>query len=188
MPMPVTFTATEIEGVLQVETGLFRDQRGYFSESYSRDVWAAAGFQEAFLQDNLSLSAKGTLRGLHYQIEPASMGKLVRCLRGAIFDVAVDLRQGSPSFGKWVGRELNDENNLALWIPAGFAHGFLALSDGALVHYKCSNHHAPEYERALAWNDPQVAIAWPAQPAIISEKDAAAPTLEAAEYNFIYSA
>jgi dTDP-4-dehydrorhamnose 3,5-epimerase len=186
MPMPVKFEATEIDGVLLVETGLFRDERGYFSESYSRDVWAAAGFNETFVQDNVSLSRKGTLRGLHYQVEPAAIGKLVRCLRGAIFDVAVDLRKGSPSFGSWIGRELNDENHLALWIPGGFAHGFLALSEDALVHYKCSNHHSPEHERALAWNDPQVGIAWPCAPAVISEKDAAAPMLEAAEYNFTY--
>lgn len=184
MPMSVEFEAAGIEGVQVVKTGCFEDARGFITELHSEPVWAARGFREGFVQDNLSQSAKGVLRGMHYQINPAPMGKLVRCLAGAIFDVAVDLRRASPTFGKWVARELSAANGLALWIPPGFAHGFLALSEGALVLYKCSGVHAPEAERSLAYNCPKVGIEWPFEPAIISEKDAAAPGLDEAETNF----
>ncbi len=186
MTMPVTFSKTEIDGVLTVEVGVFRDERGFFTETYSREVWEGQGFTEVFVQDNLSLSAKGTLRGMHYQLAPYSMGKLVRAVTGSVFDVAVDLRRGSPTFGKWVGRTLSGENGLALWIPAGFAHGFIALEDETLVYYKCTAAHAPEAERSLSYNDPQVGIEWPLEPTIVSEKDAHAPPLQQAEYNFVY--
>ena len=186
MPMPVNFTNTEIPDVLVVETGIFRDDRGFFSETYSRKVWLEAGFKETFVQDNLSMSAKGTLRGLHYQIEPYGMGKLVRVVSGSVFDVAVDIRKGSPSFGEWVGRTLSSENRCSLWVPVGFAHGFVALEDDTLVWYKCTEMHTPEAERSLSYSDPAVGIEWPLEPSIISEKDAAAPTLDRAEYNFIY--
>jgi len=188
MPMPVKITETEIPDVKIVETGLFRDHRGFFSESYSVPMWEAAGFAEDFVQDNLSKSAKGVLRGMHYQLLPDGMGKLVRCVSGAVFDVAVDLRQGSPTFGKWVGRELNGENQLSLWVPVGFAHGFVSLADDSLVHYKCSGVHSPACERALRYNCPEVGIEWPLDPTIISEKDAAAPGLADADYNFTYAA
>lgn len=184
MPMPVEITPTEIPDVLIVKTGVFQDDRGYFSESYSKRMWAEAGFEEHFVQDNLSCSKKGTLRGLHYQILPEGMGKLVRCVRGAIFDVAVDLRSGSATFGQWVGRELSGENHLSLWVPVGFAHGFVALEDDSIVHYKCSGHHAPDCERSLNYADPDVGIQWPLSPTIISQKDQDAPMLEQAEYNF----
>ena len=184
MPMPVTFEETEIEGVRVVKTGIFHDERGYFSESHSQMIWEDAGFEERFVQDNLSLSAKGTLRGLHYQLNPEGMGKLVRCVSGAVFDVAVDLRRASPTFGKYVGRELSEENGLSLWVPVGFAHGFVAMTDDVRVHYKCTMHHAPEYERALSYKCPKVNVKWPMMPTIISEKDATAPGLEDAEYNF----
>jgi len=184
MPMPVEITQTEIPDVLIVKTGVFKDDRGYFSESYSKRMWAEAGFEEDFVQDNLSCSKKGTLRGLHYQILPEGMGKLVRCVRGAIFDVAVDLRAASPTFGKWVGRELTGENHLSLWVPVGFAHGFVALEEDSIVHYKCSGHHAPDCERSLNYADPDVGIEWPLSPTIISQKDQDAPMLEQAEYNF----
>lgn len=186
MPIPVTIHETDLPGVLIVECRRIDDDRGYFTECYSRKTWGDQSFSADFVQDNLSMSRKGTIRGLHYQIEPHPMGKLVRALSGSIFDVAVDLRKGSPTFGKWVGRELSRENNLAMWVPKGFAHGFLALEDESLVHYKCTEIHTPEAERAIAYNDPEIGIAWPAEPALVSPKDQAAPALREAEYNFAY--
>lgn len=186
MPMPVKVSPTEIPDVLVVETGIAKDDRGFFSESYSAPMFAAAGLREPFLQDNLSSSKKGTIRGLHYQIEPKAMGKLVRALRGSIFDVAVDIRRGSPWFGKWVGRTLTAENRLSLWVPVGFAHGFVALEDDTLVLYKCTTIHAPETERAIHHSDPTLAVAWPLPPSMVSPKDAQAPSFAEAEYNFEY--
>lgn len=186
MPMPVEITQTEIPDVLVVKTGIFSDHRGFFSESYSRNMWAKEGFNETFVQDNLSRSSKGVLRGMHYQLSAHGMGKLIRVVTGAVFDAAVDLRKGSPTFGKWVGRELSGANGLSLWVPAGFAHGFVALEDDTHVWYKCTGHHAPEAERALNYKDPDVGIAWPIEPSVISEKDAAAPMLAGAEYDFDY--
>ncbi len=188
MPMPVDFRPTEIPDVKEVVNTIYGDDRGFFSELYNHDVWEKAGFNPAFAQDNLSKSARGTLRGLHYQLAPHAMGKLVRAFTGAIYDVAVDLRKGAPTFGQWVGRELNDENRLALWIPPGFAHGFVALADHTLVFYKCTATHHPEAERALRWDDPQLGIRWPLKPTTVSDKDAAAPGLAQAEYNFTYTA
>ncbi len=187
MPMPIRIRETEIEGVLEIATGVARDERGYFSEAYSTAVWTDAGFDEVFLQDNISLSAKGTLRGLHYQLEPHAMGKLVRVLRGSAFDVGVDLRKGSPTFGGWVGRTLTADDGVALYFPRSFAHGFVALEEETLVYYKCTALHAPEAERAIHFNDPAIGIEWPLEPVIVSEKDAAAPSLEAAEHNFLYT-
>lgn len=184
--MPVKVTPTEIPDVLLVETGIARDLRGFFSETYSKEMFSAAGLGAIFVQDNLSESKSGTLRGLHYQLEPKAMGKLVRTVRGAIFDVAVDLRRGSPWFGRWVGRTLTAENGLSLWVPPGFAHGFLSLEDATLVLYKCTAIHAPEAERAVSYADPAIGIAWPATPTLVTPKDAAAPLLAAAEYNFQY--
>lgn len=187
MPAPVTITPTEIEGVVVVETGIFHDDRGFFTETFSEPQWAAQGFRETFLQDNLSKSKKGTLRGMHYQIEPAGMGKLVRCITGSVFDAGIDIRKGSPTFGKWVGRELSGENGLALYFPPGFAHGFVALEDDTLVHYKCTNVHTPEAERGVRYNDPAVGIEWPLEPTVVTDKDRDAPLLADAEYNFTYS-
>ena len=186
MPMSVEVTPTEIEAVKVVETGIFHDNRGFFTETYSQTMWAGQGFTETFVQDNLSLSAKGVLRGMHYQLNPCAMGKLVRVVTGAVFDVAVDLRQGSPTFGKWVGRELNGANGLALWVPPGFAHGFVALVDNTYVHYKCTAVHAPEAERSLSYKCPEVAIAWPIAPTVVSPKDEASPRLAQSETNFAY--
>lgn len=186
MPAPVTFAETEIAGVLEIRAGVFRDDRGFFTETYSSSVWAQHGFEEVFVQDSMSLSAQGTLRGMHYQIEPYAMGKLVRVVRGAIFDVGVDLRAGSPTFGKWVGRRLTADNALALYFPKGFAHGFLALEEDTVVYYKSTFGHAPAAERSLSYCDPAVGIEWPLEPKLISPKDAAAPTLAEAEYNFVY--
>lgn len=186
MPMPVTFEKTEFDGLYVVQSGVIRDNRGFFAETYSKNMYREAGILGEFVQDNLSESAKGTLRGMHYQIEPDAMIKLVRCLRGAIYDVVVDLRRGAPTFGKWWGCELNDRNALALWIPAGFAHGFLALEDASLVHYKCTAHHVPAAERSVSYACPKIGIRWPSPPALISKKDAEAPCLDAAEFNFVY--
>jgi dTDP-4-dehydrorhamnose 3,5-epimerase len=184
MPMPVKVHETELAGVLEVESGLIRDERGFFAELHSQTMFEAAGLPARFVQDNLSLSKRGTLRGLHYQLEPHGMGKLVRALTGAIFDVAVDLRRGSSSFGRWVGRELTAENRRALWVPVGFAHGFVALEDDTLVLYKCTSIHTPEAERAVNYGDPAIGIRWPIAPTLVSPKDAVAPLLGAAEHNF----
>jgi len=187
MPMPVTFAPTEIDGVLEVHTRRAGDDRGFFSETYSQQMWAEAGFRTQFAQDCMSLSAKGTLRGMHFQLEPHGMGKYVRVIRGRIFDVGVDLRHGSPTYGTWVGRELSADNNLALYFPVGFAHGFVALEDDTLVYYKCTSIHAPEAERALRYDDPVVGIAWPLAPTIVSPKDMEAPSLKEVETNFVYT-
>jgi dTDP-4-dehydrorhamnose 3,5-epimerase len=175
--MPVEFTKTEIADVLEVKTGRFDDDRGFFTETYSLPTWKSGGFEGVFVQDNLSRSRKGTLRGMHYQLSSHGMGKLVRVVHGAVFDVAVDLRTGSPTFGKWVGRTLSDENGLSLWVPVGFAHGFVALENDTLVWYKCTGAHAPESERSLHYDDPSVSV---------EQKDAEAPLLADAEYDFVY--
>ena len=172
--------------MLEVEAPVFSDNRGFFTEIHSQRNWAACGFKEEFRQDNLSKSRKGTLRGLHYQLEPHGMGKFIRVLSGAVYDVAVDLREGSPTFGKSIGRTLSAENGLGLWIPAGLAHGFLALEDDTLAFYKCSNVWMPESERTLFYNDPAVGIAWPSEPTTITEKDAKAPLLKDVDRNFTY--
>ncbi|HEX4334578.1 MAG TPA: dTDP-4-dehydrorhamnose 3,5-epimerase [Polyangiaceae bacterium] len=188
MPMPLKITPLEIPEVKLIETGLIKDDRGWFAETYSAKVLASHDFDEGFQQDNLSLSRKGTLRGLHYQIEPHGMGKLVRVLSGSAFDVAVDIRRGSPTFGKWVGRVLTMENRSALWVPAGFAHGFLALEDDTLLFYKCTTTHTPESERAINYADPAIGIEWPIAPSLFAPKDLAAPPLATADYNFQYVA
>ena len=186
MPMPVKFSETEIPGVLVLEHDVAADDRGFVTELYSREVWDRAGLEETFVQDNLSASDRGTVRGLHYQLNPYGIGKLVRVLTGSVFDVAVDLRRGSPTFGKWVGRTLTAENRLALWVPVGFAHGMLALEDQTLVLYKFTAPYTPEAERAVSYKDPEIGIEWPIEPTLVSEKDAAAPGLRDAEYNFTF--
>jgi dTDP-4-dehydrorhamnose 3,5-epimerase len=159
--MPYSVTPTAIPDVLLLETRFFSDDRGYFFESFNaRDFLQATGLQVEFVQDNHSMSLKGVLRGLHYQIKHPQ-GKLLRAVKGSVFDVAVDLRKSSPTFGRWVGAMLSAENRRQLWIPPGFAHGFLALSDQAEVLYKITDYWYPEYERTLLWNDPTLAIAWP---------------------------
>lgn len=164
---------TGIPEVLILEPTVFGDQRGFFLETYRREVFAAAGIPE-FVQDNHSKSSRGVLRGLHYQIrEP--QGKLVRVVQGEVFDVAVDLRRSSPTFGRWVGEHLSADNKRALYVPPGFAHGFYVLSETAEVTYKCTTYYAPRYERSLLWNDPALAIQWPEGPApLLSDKDRAA--------------
>lgn len=171
---------TAIEGVLIFEPKLFGDARGFFMESFNQKIFDdAVGGHTAFVQDNHSRSAKGVLRGLHFQRAPQAQGKLVRCAAGAVFDVAVDIRRDSPTFGQWVGVELNAENQRQLWIPAGLAHGFLVLSESADFLYKTTDYYAPQAEGAVRWDDPDLAIAWPdvGMAPLLSGKDAAAPLL-----------
>ncbi|MCA3237615.1 MAG: dTDP-4-dehydrorhamnose 3,5-epimerase [Curvibacter sp.] len=152
---------TTIPDVKILEPKVFGDSRGFFFESYNeRAFWQATGLDVGFVQDNHSRSARGVLRGLHYQVRQPQ-GKLVRVVRGSVFDVAVDLRQSSPTFGQWVGAELSEENQRQMWVPAGFAHGFVVTSDSADFLYKTTDYYAPEHERCLAWNDPSVGVAWP---------------------------
>jgi len=170
---------TAIPDLLILEPKVFGDARGFFMESYNAKVFHdATGLSPNFVQDNHSRSGKGVLRGLHYQIEQAQ-GKLVRVTRGAVFDVAVDLRQSSPTFGQWVGIELSEENNRQFWIPPGFAHGFLVTSDSADFLYKTTDYYAPQFERSLAWNDPTVGVAWPLEgiTPLLSAKDLAGKAL-----------
>jgi dTDP-4-dehydrorhamnose 3,5-epimerase len=176
------FKPLEIPDVILVEPKVFGDERGFFYESYSRRVFAEGlGRDIGFVQDNHSRSARGVLRGLHYQVQQAQ-GKLVRATIGRIWDVAVDLRRSSPHFGKWVAAELSAENRRMLWVPPGFGHGFLTLSESAEVQYKASDYYAPQHERSILWNDPQLAIAWPLDGApVLSAKDAAGLRLADAE-------
>ena len=171
-------TPTAIADVLIVQPKIHADPRGYFLETFHAERYASAGIPGPFVQDNLSFSRRGVLRGLHYQW-PNPQGKLVCVLQGAIFDVAVDIRRQSPTFGRWVGIDLTDADHRQLWIPPGFAHGFCVLSDTALVSYKCTALYAPDCERAIRWDDPDLAIDWPVTAPELSAKDAAAGTLAA---------
>lgn len=184
--MSVKLIPTEIREVVLIESAVYRDNRGFFTETYSRRRWLEQGLDFHFVQDNLSKSTKGTVRGMHYQLVPHDMGKLVFVLAGAIFDVAVDLREGSPTFGNWVSRTLEAETGVAMWVPSGFAHGFQALEDGTLVYYKCTQVWAPEAERSIVYNDPEIGIPWPLPVTAVSPKDANAPAFRKAEYNFAY--
>jgi dTDP-4-dehydrorhamnose 3,5-epimerase len=175
-------TATAIPDVLMLEPKVFGDTRGFFLESYNQRVFEqATGITAPFVQDNHSRSSKGVLRGLHYQLKQPQ-GKLLRVARGAIFDVAVDIRRSSPTFGKWVGAELSEENQQQIWVPPGFAHGFVVISETADVLYKTTEYYAPEHERCIAWDDPSIAIEWPAllEPKL-SDKDKRGLSLQAAE-------
>jgi dTDP-4-dehydrorhamnose 3,5-epimerase len=176
-------TPTSIPDVLVIEPKVFGDERGFFYESFNQKAFnEATGLNETFVQDNHSRSAKGVLRGLHYQIQQPQ-GKLVRVVRGAVFDVAVDIRKSSATFGQWVGVELSEENHKQLWVPAGFAHGFLVLSESADFLYKTTSYYAPAHERCIAWNDSSLSINWPdigMQPSL-SQKDMKSLSLERAE-------
>ena len=180
--MPYTVIQTAIPDVLVLEPKVFGDNRGFFFESFNaKDFANVTGLDVHFVQDNHSKSAKGVLRGLHYQLQQAQ-GKLVRVTQGAVFDVAVDLRKSSPTFGKWVGCELRDTNHRQLWIPQGFAHGFIVLSESADFLYKTTDYYAPAYERCIAWNDPSIGIVWPEGIApLLSAKDQQGLSLDQAE-------
>lgn len=163
---------TAIPDVLIFEPKVFGDERGFFFESFNHTLFEeAAGYPVTFVQDNHSKSSKGVLRGLHYQLPPHAQGKLVRCVAGEVFDVAVDIRKSSPTFGQWVGVHLSGENKRQLWIPEGFAHGFVTLSESADFLYKTTDYYHRESEGAICWNDPDINIEWPAEGALLSEKD-----------------
>ena len=170
------FTETSLPGVILIQPDVHGDDRGFFMETYRVDAFRDHGIAEVFVQDNHSRSSRGVLRGLHYQ-EPNPQGKLVRCTRGALFDVAVDIRRGSPTFGKCFATELSEENKSMLWVPPGFAHGFCALSDIADLVYKVTAFYDGPSDRSIAWNDPDIGIRWPVGSPQLSPKDAAAPRL-----------
>lgn len=182
---------TNLKGVFIIEPKVFGDARGWFMETWSKAKFEAAGLHFDFVQDNQSFSAnKGTLRGLHYQLNPMAQAKLVRCTRGELLDVAVDIRQNSPQFGKWTSVILSAENKRQLLIPRGFAHGFITLTDNVEIQYKADNFYAPQTEGNIRWDDPQIGIDWKIEPTILADKDANAPFLkdriERNELNFIF--
>ena len=177
------FVETSLPGVIKIESKVHGDERGYFMETWQAQRISNAGIGDDFVQDNFSHSSKGTLRGLHYQIEKAQ-GKLVRVVQGEVFDVAVDLRKSSPQYGQWVGEVLSAESKNQLWVPPGFGHGFLVLSETAEFEYKCTDYYAPEFERSIRWDDPDIGIVWTlvdGEQPMLSSKDAAAPLLKDAE-------
>ena len=171
-------TTCDLQGLLIIEPDVFGDTRGYFMESWNRQRYRDAGLDFDFVQDNFSLSRRGTLRGLHFQ-NPFAQGKLVSVLQGEVFDVGVDIRRGSPTFGRWFGMTLSAENKRQFFLPPGFAHGFLVLSEMALFHYKCTDYYSPKDEQGFRWDDPEVGIKWPVENPILSQRDAAAPRLKA---------
>jgi dTDP-4-dehydrorhamnose 3,5-epimerase len=167
---------TRLDGLVLVEPAVHGDERGFFVETFSRDAWAGLGVEAEFVQHNHSRSAKGTLRGLHFQTEPGQ-AKLLRCARGRVLDVAVDLRRGSPSFGEWEAQVLDDERHRQLFVPVGFAHGFLVLSDVADVAYLVSSYYDPATEAGIAWDDPDVGVEWGIAEPLVSDRDRKAPRL-----------
>jgi dTDP-4-dehydrorhamnose 3,5-epimerase len=179
------FIRTEIPDVVLIKPNFFEDQRGFFMEFFKSSEFQKAGIPSNFVQDNHSKSKKGVLRGLHYQLRPFEQGKLVRCIKGKIFDVAVDIRKGSPWYGKFVAVELSEENKLMIWMPPGFAHGFLALEDSEII-YKVTAEYSPQHDRGILWSDPELSIPWPEKNPIVSPKDASLPPLSLAENNFFY--
>ncbi len=184
----MNFLKTEIPGIIIIEPKVFGDSRGFFMESFHKTRFAENGITEEFVQDNVSRSSKGTLRGLHYQLNPFAQGKMVRVSVGEVYDVAVDIRKGSPTFGKYVGEILSEENRKMMYVPTGFAHGFIVLSDVAEFTYKCTNFYAPQSEKSILWNDPEIGINWPVQPDLdkISAKDKAGVLLKDAEINYSF--
>ena len=184
-------TETKLKGVFLIEPQVFGDARGWFMETWSKAKLEAAGLNLDFVQDNQSYSAtKGTLRGLHYQLNPMAQAKLVRCTRGSLLDVAVDIRKNSPQYAQWVSVILSAENKKQLLIPRGFAHGFLTLTDDVEIQYKADQLYAPQFEGNIRWDDPQIKIDWPFEPTILADKDKNAPTLaeriERNELNFMF--
>lgn len=177
---------TELEGLSIIRPKVFGDERGYFFESYNQDSYRNAGIDYIFLQDNISKSKKGTIRGLHYQVGNKAQGKLCKVIYGKVLDVAVDIRFGSPTFGKYFSSELSEENHTQLWIPPGFAHGFSVLSEEAIFSYKCTELYSKEHERAILFNDPSLNINWKVDNPIISEKDLKAALLKDIQKDFIY--
>lgn len=185
--MPFSFRRLGMPEVVLIESRAFPDRRGLFKECFSERGFAAGGVGARFVQDNFSRSARGVIRGLHYQAEPEAQAKVVSVLRGEIFDVAVDIRKGSPRYGRWVGELLSDGNHRALYVPEGFAHGFCVVSEHADVLYKVSNYYSPEHERGIAWDDPDVGIEWPVSDPVLNDKDSRSPALRDADNNFVFS-
>ena len=179
--MPFMFRTTDLPGVLVIEPQVFGDHRGFFLETYRQSDFAAAGLDVRFTQENHSRSVHGILRGLHYQHPPYAQGKLVRVIVGEVFDVAVDIRDGSPTFGKWIGVSLSASNRRSLYIPPWYAHGFCVVSDQADVIYKTTAEYAPEYERGIRWDDPALGIRWPVTEVTLSERDRGWPGLASVE-------
>jgi len=182
--MPFEFRRLEIPDIVLIETHSAQDDRGHFLELYKGSAFTAHGIAERFVQDNLSHSRRGVLRGLHYQKQPMAQGKLVTALTGQIFDVAVDIRRGSPTFGRWLGVTLSAGRFQLLYVPVGFAHGFCVLSENADVLYKVTAEYAPDLDRGIVWNDPEIGIRWPVAEPILSSKDAGLPHLAEADSNF----
>jgi dTDP-4-dehydrorhamnose 3,5-epimerase len=179
----VKFVETELPGVIRIEPSVHGDDRGYFMETWQARRFADHGIKADFVQDNFSQSTRGTLRGLHYQIEQVQ-GKLARVVHGEVFDVAVDLRKSSPTYGQWEGVVLSADNKHQLWVPPGFGHGFLVLSETAKFEYKCTDYYAPEFERSIRWDDPDIGIQWPladGEQPVLSSKDAVATIFKDAE-------
>jgi dTDP-4-dehydrorhamnose 3,5-epimerase len=169
---------TELDGVLIIKPDAFTDSRGYFLESFNEKKYWEHGIPNIFVQDNISKSIKGTIRGLHYQVGDYAQGKLCEVLYGKVIDVAVDIRKGSPTYGKYTSAELSEDNHIQIWIPVGFAHGFSVLSDEAIFHYKCTNFYSKEHERSLHYADPDIAIDWKVKNPLVSEKDKKAKLLK----------
>lgn len=186
--MPFRFQRLEIPEVILVEPRVFADQRGFFLETYKHSDFAANGIPERLVQDNYSHSKRGVLRGLHYQRPPQAQGKLVMALRGEIFDVAVDIREGSPTYRRWVSAVLSDENLHLLYVPPGFAHGFCVLSEEADVVYKVTAEYAPDLDTGIRWNDPSIGVEWPIEEPTLSQKDAQLPLLREVGPQFTYQA
>jgi dTDP-4-dehydrorhamnose 3,5-epimerase len=180
------FERLRIPEVILIAPMIFPDERGFFMETYKYSEFARFGITEHFVQDNHSCSTKGVLRGLHYQKPPKAQGKLVRVATGEIFDVAVDIRRGSPTYGQWVAATLSAENKQMLYIPVGFAHGFCVLSEVADVVYKVTEEYSPQHDAGIIWNDPEIGIRWPLEKPIVSTKDAGYPPLRDADNSFIY--
>lgn len=178
------FQRLEIPEVVLIEPRAFEDERGFFMETYQHSAFASFGITERFVQDNHSKSMKGVLRGLHYQKSPKAQGKLVRVVEGEVFDVAVDIRKAAPTYGRWVGAILSAQNRNMLYIPPEFAHGFCVISNIAEVVYKATDEYAPEAERGIVWDDPDLAITWPVEQPIVSSRDKILPTLAAADNDF----
>lgn len=182
------FIKTKIDGLYIIEPAVFGDHRGYFMESYNKSEFQKAGLTMEFVQDNESKSRKGVLRGMHFQTK-FTQGKLVRATQGEVYDVAVDLRKGSPTFGQWEGVLLSEENKRQFYVPEGFAHGFLVLSEEAVFNYKCTDYYAPQYDSGLLWNDPEVGIQWPLEgieEILLSDKDKNQKMLKDLEIPFVY--
>jgi dTDP-4-dehydrorhamnose 3,5-epimerase len=179
--MPFTFTPLTISDVILIKPKSFPDNRGYFLESFKASDFEKANLPSHFVQDNFSFSKKNVIRGLHYQKNPKAQGKLVSVLKGSVWDVAVDIRRESPTCLKWLAAKLSDKNHNMLYIPPGFAHGFIALTDDVHLLYKCTNEYAPESDAGIRWNDPDIAITWPAGNPIVSPKDAELPLLQYVE-------